>query len=321
MINNICPICKAVVSESEKLCPFCGTELNKNKSNNDTSFTKKNSSYYKQQTVNQESKPTSYVPYNPQNIPMPTSQRYDYNRQNTQQYQYGKSNSAQKNSTIGKRFITSIAITIAIVIALIFGIGICLTISESIADSQIRDIVLQNVDVEKISDIEKEYKQPTNKVAGQKNLYENEKYLIFKLTEDEYINEESYIRNFYVYVDKSVSKDAVYSADEYSCTIETDEYEIGIYNYYAYDERSELLYVRDSEICTKLNSLEIGSLIFEVYQIKSDYSLEYVYISKPVESGESFLYITVRQYGEEQNIKYKEIIRYVKTTKDIKSDE
>lgn len=311
MISNICPVCKAVVSDNEKLCPFCGTELN-DKNNNVTNniTTPKSSSYYTEKKNTPP--PSTYVQY-PQNNSVP---RYNYTERNTT---YSKPNNVSKNKSPAARIIVSLAITFFIVIAFLFIIGIGIGISEDIALSKINDIVNEEVKTENIPNISNEYLESTNKVAGQKNLYENEQYLIFNLSHDEYIDNDFYTRNYFVYLDKPTSSNAIYSSSDYNGDLETDEYRVGIYCYSDYDDRSSHIYLGENDVCKKLKNLRIGDITFEVYEIKNSYSLEYIFMSKPVEKDEGFLYVTIRCLDDElfSTFDYKDIIKHVKTTKEL----
>ena len=313
MVNNICPICKAVVSENERLCPFCGTEIN-NKNNHAVGNTQPPKSNYYTEKKNTPSSST-YVQY-PQNNNTP---RYNHTERNTT---YSKYNSTSKNKSPAARIIISLAITFFIVIALLFVIGIGIGISEDIALSKINDIVNESVKTENVPDISSEYLESTNKVAGQKNLYENEKYLIFNLSHDEYIDDDFYTRNYFVYLDKPESSNATYSSSNYNGDLETDEYRVGIYCYSDYDDRGSYIYLGDNDICKKLKNLRIGDITFEVYEIKNSYSLEYIFMSKPIEKDEGFLYVTIRCLDDElsSNFDYKSIIKHVKVAKELSEE-
>lgn len=302
MVNNICPVCKAVVSENERLCPFCGTELHSKPTNSE-----KKKSYYDNvsNSQNNTSKQPSYVPY-PQNNTYVPPQTPNYNR--------GVSINSNKKNNTAKKVIISLIITFVIVFGFLLTIGIIISIGENVEQENLQTVFDQQVDTVKIPNIGSQDKEPTNKVAGNTNLFENDKYLIYKLTQSEYINDDFYDRNFYVYIDKPNNEGATYSCDKYNGELDNETYTLSFGTRGDYSERAEYTYVGSNKTITKLDNLKIGDVTFEVYEIRGEYSYYYEFMSKPVDNDEGYLNITFYS-SEEEYVNYKELIRYVSTTK------
>ena len=302
MVNNICPVCKAVVSENERLCPFCGTELHQKTTNSE-----KKKSYYDNvsNSQNNASRQPSYVPY-PQNNTYVPPQTQSHNRSTSV-------NSDKKNNT-AKKVIISLIITFVIVFGFLFTIGIIISIGENVEQENLQTVFDQQVDTVKIPSIDSQDREPTNKVAGNTNLFENDKYFIYKLTQLECVNDDYYDRNFYVYIDKPNNEDVAYSCDKYSGKLDNEIYTLNFSTRGDFSERAEYTYVGSSKTITKLDNLKIGDVTFEVYEIRGEYSYYYECMSKPVDNDEGYLNITFYS-SDEEHVDYKELIRHVSTTK------
>lgn len=308
MVNNICPICKAVVSENERLCPFCGTELYSKSENNSS----KKKSYYDNVFDNQNNMPqqSSYVPYPQRNAYAPP-QTYNYNKNTV---------SKNKNNDTTKKVIISLIITFVIVFGFLFTVGLIISIGDDMHNKEIRTIVDNDVETIKIPSISSEDAKPTGKVPGNTNLYQNDKYLIFKLTDNVYPeDDEDYLRNFYIYVDKPTDENTEFSCDEYSGDMSGDEYNISFNLYGDYENRAEYIYAIGDDVLTKLDNLKIGELIFEVYMIKDDTSYTYEFLSKPINEDEDYVKIHYFSVSDEI-VDFKDIIRHVTTTKTQKEE-
>lgn len=303
-----CKVCNAINDNNATRCQFCGSLLEKEKSSFDLP---KGNSYYKEQekyVKSEENKIYEYRPYK-ESKPMPQQSPPRYNQNNYNQQNYNTQTVAQTPKKTKPWWllllftVPTVLVIFIIFVAFLFGGSFEFSYS---TNQQIKDVINTSVTTDNVPTIESIYTDYETKIEGQKNLYKNDKYLIYEIATSEYLydedseDSEEYCREFSIYMNLPTEKDnASYDFDKYGGNLECEDYHISIYDSVDFDEREEYIYVYDehNDTLKRLNNLKIGELTFEVYVVieEGDYGdCEYYLFSKPIDKDEHYLIIKIR---------------------------
>lgn len=314
MINK-CPICNAQINGDETLCPYCGSQLKLNKKQDEIKY---QSSY-----TNTTTKPSNqYIPYpqnnnyRPTNYQTPTMNNYNVQNQKIAQTRTKKNAKTALFITIG----IMAAMFVFIFILAIIGFSISDDyVGNGLSDNQIKEIINTDVGTDKIPLLNENYIKNVSKVDGNPDMYKNEKCLVYHFVSSEFFDNEDldstfYNRNFYIYAPNVAG--AKYEGDEYSGSLETDNYSIRFALYSDFDDRHENFYLYDGDTMERLNDIKVNGYIFEIYEKTDEYGeKEYYYISQPIEKDKYYVFGRLTFYSENCDINYKDVILHFDTEK------